>query len=290
MQFDIWRLLSDYPASKCSLAELMEFDASLPSKVRERLASIDLCMEQQCTACWSHLCGFTGPRAPLISSPRITSLSGISTFMRLPSCLPQIILFPRPGRVKAEESPPGSSSSSSSPALCSRSPGAPQHQSPGRSQKKLAEDDASISSMGYVSSSLDGLGSPAGSGGSSDHPLPALGAPASAPPFADPRTSAPAAPELTGPAGSAAAASAAQEERGRAEAGLGGGGSRGANGHAKHFKPLDLPPPVVIHGPSFFSFHHVNAYEVRAVQRASRNGTAPRSAGPPAGWLRESAG
>jgi hypothetical protein len=30
----------------------------------------------------------------------------------------------------------------------------------------------------------------------------------------------------------------------------------------RKFRKFKLPPPVLIEGPSFFSFHHVNAYEV----------------------------
>jgi len=49
MQFDVWRLLSDYATSKCSLAELLEFDASLPSKVRQPslLLCVALCQGNQ---------------------------------------------------------------------------------------------------------------------------------------------------------------------------------------------------------------------------------------------------
>eukprot|EP00983_Pelagomonas_calceolata_P094039 1157842-Pelagomonas_calceolata.AAC.4 len=42
VQFDVLRLLSDYATSKCSLAELMEFDSSLPSK---NVASLTSCIK-----------------------------------------------------------------------------------------------------------------------------------------------------------------------------------------------------------------------------------------------------
>jgi len=302
VKFDVLRLLSDYATSKCSLAELMEFDSSLPSKIMlfPRPGKFG-------PASSSASSSTRGSPASANSESSVNAVvqhnDGTITVSR------ELRVSPSPGPVRNSSGRGSSSSSSSSSSSINSDKGQKitlDKASTGRTSGHTGSDKtrasaqaASSPSAGYVSLSREGssyedygLGASSSSTSSSSVNSSAVhggvgGSHSSArsnlvstirssgwhAPLQDtlPQTSMPPSPSASPHAAAAASHSVNHASSAGGSGGASGGGdgaaaaaARGGGNRPDHVMySLDLPPPRVVQGPSFFSFHHVNAYEVQ---------------------------